>query len=321
MRRRVLVMVAVILAAVVLFAAAGLTWAHLAIRRERGSLPNRMVVTLAPAGVREHPVRLTMINTASQPMPRAAVLDPARDPQPNAPYVMSHPSFVLEWQDGRILLIDAGMTREGAVAFGRLLEYLGGAQPIQPLTSVAERLGEARARVHGVIFTHLHTDHVGGFSELCAGLDHPIRVFMTEAQAERPNFTTRPGLTMVQQAPCAQIETLQIGSTLHRVPGFEGVFVAAAGGHTPGSQMVFTTIPGADRTTGYAFAGDIANNADGLLHNVPKPFLYSVLMVPEDWERLDELRRYLRDLHTGNNFALVVSHDQLALERLGIPAW
>jgi hypothetical protein len=44
-------------------------------------------------------------------------------------------------------------------------------------------------------------------------------------------------------------------------------------------------------------------------------------MVPEDKPRLDELRRYLKDLRDGNNFTLLVSHDQGALEHSGVPAW
>ncbi len=312
-------LVTLILLAVAVLAA-GLAWTHSAIRRERAALPERAVVTLAATKFRDLPVRLSMINTASQPMPRSAVLDSSKDPQPSEPYVMSHPSFVIEWADGRILLVDVGMTRQGAIDFGKPIEWLGGGAPIKPLTSVAERLGDARRRVQGVVFTHLHTDHVGGISELCQERDHPIRVFMTEAQAERPNFTTRPGLNLLRASACVQQERLG-ASKLMPIPGFDGVFVIAAGGHTPGSQIVVAVIPESASARGYVFTGDIANNTDGITHNIPKPSLYSLLMVPEDAQRLDELRRYLKDLRDGNNFTLLVSHDQAALERSGVPAW
>lgn len=319
--KRVLIGLLALVGVGIAFAAGGLFWAHAAIRRERVPLPPRMEVTLGAALFQDLPVRLTIINTASQPMPRSAVLDPARDPRPNDRYVMSHPSFVLEWQDGRILLIDVGMTRQGSVDFGRPLEWLGGAAPLQPLGSVAERLGTVRGRVQGMIFTHLHSDHVGGIADLCDGVDHKIRVFMTEAQAERPNYTTRSGLNLLHRSPCVQIENLPTRGAFLPVPGFNGVFVIPAGGHTPGSQMVVAVVRGADGGHGYVFTGDIVNNIDGVTYNIPKPRLYSLLMVPEDTDRLDVLRRYLKDLHDANRFTLLVSHDQLALDQSGVPPW
>ena len=233
---------------------------------------------------------------------------------------MSHPAFVLEWADGRILLIDTGMTRQGAIDFGRPLEWLAGAAPMQPLGSVASRLGDARQRVRGIVFTHLHIDHVGGITELCEGLDHPIRVFMTEAQAERPNYTTRRGLKLLQQTSCVREERLQ-SHRLMPLPGFDGVFVIAAGGHTPGSQMVSAVVVGPEGARGFVFTGDVVNNIDGVSDNIPKPYLYSLLMVPEDSVRLDELRRYLKELRDGNGFRLLVSHDQKSLEQSDVPAW
>jgi hypothetical protein len=68
------------------------------------------------------------------------------------------------------------------------------------------------------------------------------------------------------------------------------------------------------------FTGDIANNIDGIEGNVPKPFLYSLLMVPEDGPRLYELRGYLHDMREGGAM-LLVSHDQLQLEGSGVPPW
>jgi glyoxylase-like metal-dependent hydrolase (beta-lactamase superfamily II) len=322
MLRKILIAMVLVAAAALLYVAAGLTWAHRAIESQRAPLPDRTVVTLAAAMFKDLPVRLSIINTASQPMPRSAVLDRAKDPKPNEPYVMSHPSFVIEWADGRILLVDVGMTRQGAIDFGRPIEWLGGAVRIQPLGSAAERLGDARKRVQGIVFTHLHLDHVGGIDELCAGLDHPLRVFMTDAQAERSNYTTRPGRELLRQASCVREERL-VAKRLMPVPGFDGVFVMAAGGHTPGSQMISTIIvaPQEAGAKGYVLTGDVVNNIDGVTYDIPKPWLYSLLIVPEDGERLGVLRRFLRDLYQGNNFQLLVSHDQIALERSGVPAW
>src|SRR6202158_2834603 len=190
-----------------LILAAGLAWAHIAIRRERAPLPTRDAVVAAMQAA-DAPVRLSFLNTARQAMPRSAVLDSGSDPRPHEPYVMSHPSFVLEWADGRILLIDLGMTRDEAIAFGGPIQTISGGAPIEPLGSTAERLGPARARVGAVVFTHLHADHVGGVTDLCRDGAPPVRVFQTQAQAERPNYTTRAGLRQLHEAACVRREPL-----------------------------------------------------------------------------------------------------------------
>jgi glyoxylase-like metal-dependent hydrolase (beta-lactamase superfamily II) len=305
-------------AAIALVAAvAGLGWAHLSIRRERPALPGPDAIAAALAAD-DLPVRLSIANTASQPMSRGGVLDAGRDPSPDAAYVMSHPSFVLEWADGRILLIDAGMTRDGAREFGRLIEWLGGGGPIEPHAPVAEQLGAARSRVEGAVFTHLHLDHVGGMAELCARDGGPVRVFLGEAQAERPNYTTRAGRRLLDEVGCARIEMLP-GTGALALDGFPGVAVIPVGGHTPGSQIVVAHVADASGSRRYVFTGDAVNALDGIRAGVPKPFLYRLLIVPEDEERQRELRLFLADL-ADSGWAPLVSHDELALAQSGVPA-
>ena len=77
---------------------------HLVVQRERGPLP-MVGDVLALDKVTDLPVKVSVIETARQSMPRSGVLDPGTDPTPDAPYVMTHPAFVLEWADGRLLLV------------------------------------------------------------------------------------------------------------------------------------------------------------------------------------------------------------------------
>lgn len=315
MKRRILRVAFVVLGVGAGALAAGLVMAHVAIRKERAPLPTVDEV-MASASAADLPVSLSWINTASQAMSRSVVLDPKLDPAPDAPYVMSHSSFVLEWADGRILLIDTGMDRDGAIAFGGPIERLSGGEPIQPLASPATRLGTDTERVQAVVFTHLHSDHVGGIAELCRGLSHPVKVFMTAAQSDRPNYTTRGGRRLIAGTPCAQVEALG-AEALRPVAGFPGVYVVAAGGHTPGSQIVIAHVQGDPQRT-FVFTGDIVNAIDGVLHDVPKPVSYSLFIVPEDRERLAELRHFLRTLHD-RGASLLVSHDQRQLEASGVP--
>jgi glyoxylase-like metal-dependent hydrolase (beta-lactamase superfamily II) len=317
MIQRMVLGIATLLALAVLVLASGLAWAHYAIRQERRPLPG--VNPILAGGAQNGPQRVYYINTASQEMPRSAVLDPQADPWPHESYVMSHPSFVIEWADGRLMLVDAGMTRAGAQEFGKPIELMASGQPIRAHASVAERLGDARTRLAAAVFTHLHADHVGGIHELCA-VSQPITVFMTPAQIERPNYTTRPGWKLLRESPCVQPRALG-SEPLVAIPGFPGVYVVAAGGHTPGSQIVVVHLADGDKFRRIAFVGDIANHIDGITYNVPKPFLYSLLVVPEDRVRLEELRRWLRTLRDSHGIELIVAHDQLALERSRIPLW
>jgi len=319
MLKRIILALAALLGLGALWLAVGLAWAHIAVRRETAPLPSLAAVRAATAGD-GLPVRLSIINTASQAMPRATVLDPARDPHPNAPYVMSHPSFALEWSDGRLLLIDAGMTPEAATAFGWPMEKIGGAAAMQPIAAAADALGDASARVEAVVFTHLHTDHVGGIGALCARGKRAVQVPMTEAQAHRTNYTTQPGMHLLDAATCAHRSELENGP-LFPVPHFPGVFVIDAGGHTPGSQIVLATVQTADGPRQYAFTGDIVNNLDGITADVPKPFLYRTFIVPEAEARQRELRAFLKQLHDEAGYTLLVSHDQRSLEASGVQPW
>ncbi len=319
MLRRLVFAVAVVVVAGIMFLAVGLVAAHVAIRRERAPLPTAQAILDSAAG-EDRPLHLSVINTASQVMPRSGVLDAETDPHPNEPYIMSHTSFALEWADGRMLLIDAGMNRAQAVSFGWPLSTFASAAPLQPLLSVAERLGAQGKRVQAMLFTHLHTDHTGGILDLCASIGHDVRVFMTEAQRLRPNHTTKPGLEQLKTAGCVHQEPLR-SAPLIAVPGFPGVFVIAAGGHTPGGQMIVAHVQDQGTMHTYVFAGDVANNIDGIRADVPKPYLYRVVIVPEDDDRQAELRHFLRDLERDHGVTVIVSHDQRYIESLKIPTW
>jgi len=322
MVKRLALAVLVLLAIVVLTMSAVLVSAHIAVRREAAPLPSLEAIDAVAevaSIVDDAPVRIGVINTASQAMPRADVLEPGRDPDRDRPYLMSHPAFVVEWKDGRLLLIDLGMTRDGARSFGRPLEWLGGAQPMEPHGSVAEVLGDAAARVKAVVFTHLHVDHVGGISELCTHLNN-LRVPLTTAQAEHLNYTTQPGLNLLDDADCVRLERVS-GGPLFPVAGFPGVFLIDAGGHTPGSQIVLVFVRDESGSRRYAFAGDIVNNADAITYDIPKPLLYRTLIVPESEARQTELRAFLKRLRDDGGFTVLVSHDESSPQASGLVAW
>jgi hypothetical protein len=132
--------------------AAILIEAHLEIRGITPPLPEVQAINDL-SKIPDGPVRIRYVNTASQRSPGQATF--------------GYPAYLVEWSDGRSFLIDAGMDREEATAFGEPIELLLGAEPIEPHGSVAEQLGDAGELIAGAGFTHLHSDHTGGFADLC----------------------------------------------------------------------------------------------------------------------------------------------------------
>lgn len=284
-----------------LVAAIGLFRAHSAIAREGDPIPSLEAVRALTSFQGDAPVALTRVNTSSQALGDGALL--------------GHPSFALHWRDGRVLLIDLGMTREGAEAFGKPLEWAMGADPAVFHTSTAAGLGAAARRVRGVVFTHLHTDHVEGVREMCAAVAGPLDVYMTPAQAQRPNYTTRPGMNLLDQAGCVQKHLID-GSGLRPLDDFPGVYVFHAGGHTPGSQLVFALVDTAGGRRPVVFSGDITNDIASIDGDLPKPWVYRNLIVPEAEQRQGELRRFLRAVRDEDGFALLVAHDERNADRV-----
>lgn len=284
-----------------LFALGNLLVAHVTIRQERPAMPD-IADVLALAGEADRPVRLTYVNTSTQ-----------RDPDGS---VLIHPVFVVEWSDGRTLLVDTGMDGEAALAFGVPAEWLLGSDPVVVHRTIDRALGDTRDRVAGLVFTHLHSDHTQGIGLLCDQSSKAIDVFMPPAQFDRPNYTTGMGLEPVEDAVCAK--RLVIGDDgLARLPGFNGVGVVRAAGHTPGSQLIVLWV-GEVNPRGYVLAGDVVFEFEQIERDTPKPLVYRLLITPEADGQLQIVRRYLRTLLREHGMTVIPSHDYAHLKATGL---
>jgi glyoxylase-like metal-dependent hydrolase (beta-lactamase superfamily II) len=315
--RRSIRWLAIVVSLALAIPAALLAWTHGSIRRAGAPLPTVGEIRALPMPA-DAPVEVLAVDTATQAMPRALVLEASLDPTPNGEYRMSHPAFLLRWADGRGLLVDLGMDPDAARGFGAAGEWVGAA-PIRTHGSAAELL--ARWLPVGplsVLFSHLHSDHVQGVGALCKGRsDGELSLYQTRRQQGRGNYTTWPGRRLLDAVSCLAPEALA-DERLAPVPGHPGVSVFSAGGHTPGTQVVIAQVRDRDRSRLVVFSGDVVNHVDGIRHDVPKPDLYRLLVTPEADARLGEVRRLLAALESELGAEIAVAHDRFQLESLGL---
>ncbi|MEM8497391.1 MAG: MBL fold metallo-hydrolase [Pseudomonadota bacterium] len=280
-----------------LILAAVLGKAHWDIRQVNPALPSLQELD-AKLNITNGPVQIRYLLNASQSSPAGT---------------MTHSSFLFEWGDGKQFLLDVGMDKQGAIEFGEISETAFGASPIQFHGTIADQLGSAAANITGLAFTHLHQDHTGGASALCSKAKGPVSVFQTHWQADWGNVVTDMGRVLLDDASCLGFVKLP-EPEVNTVPGFPGLIMISAGGHTPGSTVYAANVGGHT----WLFSGDITNSKQDLLANTPKALWYSTLMVPESRKRLNTLRQWLANIDQSPNRQVVVSHDLDALEKSGL---
>jgi glyoxylase-like metal-dependent hydrolase (beta-lactamase superfamily II) len=281
----------------ILAAAVLLVPAHLQVRGVAPALPDTAALRALLNEV-DAPVLIHVINTSSQ---RSAV------------GLLAHTVVVVEWENGNLFMIDAGMDGPAAAEFGKLMETALGADPAVSHGTIAELLGDRIQRVKGVGFTHLHIDHTQGIESFCASRGAGARVYQVEPQRSLHNFNTKEGAGLVRDS-CLTQETVS-GQGLAYIDAFPGLGMAALGGHTPGSTLFAVAVNGKL----WLLSGDTTNTKADLLSNIGKGFLYSYLLVPENTDRTEQLRRWLAALDAEDDIEVIVSHDLASAEASGLP--
>jgi N-acyl homoserine lactone hydrolase len=169
------------------------------------------------------------------------------------------------------LLIDAGFGEDVAQHVTMLARMERA--PLQLRQTASQQLDAAgydRSRLLGVLVTHVHWDHVSGLDSLRAP------VWINEAE-RRYGATDSHGAVfraVSQGLPTREYtfdgpEYLGFPSSFD-VHGDGSVVVALAAGHTPGSVVVFVTLPSGKR---YAFIGDLTWQMDGITRGAERPWL------------------------------------------------
>ncbi len=259
--------------------------AHLEIRDVQPSVPEAKAFDVLKDADNK-PIRVSAILTSSQHAPGRPI---------------GHHSIVIEWADGRIFLIDAGMDESASMEFGRLLQLLWSAEPAQFHTTVFDAIGARAEQIAGIGFTHLHIDHTQALAAQCKG-QPKFKIYQTADQHVLHNVNTRESAEILRTCPDATvIET----DSLVPLEGFPGLGLLPLGGHTPGSTLFAVAVE--DQLL--LFSGDITNSKRDLLNDAGKGMFYSYLVVPEDTGRTQLLRGWLRDMDQLPNVHVLVSHD------------
>ncbi|MEQ9520308.1 MAG: MBL fold metallo-hydrolase [Parvibaculum sp.] len=230
---------------------------------------------------------------------------------------LSHTSIIVEWVDGNLFVIDAGMDEAQATEFADLIKTIGGGGEATFVGTIADQLGDELPRVAGVGFTHLHIDHTQGLTTLCEARGPGAKLLQTDWQRDLHNFNTTEGAGIVAHS-CLEPSPLSpsplSGGTILTNDAFPGLGLIGLGGHTPGSTLFAVPVKGHI----WLFSGDTTNSMLNLQNNTGKGFIYSNLFVPENTDRTEALRLWLRELKDEADMDVVVSHDLEALIATGM---
>lgn len=210
------------------------------------------------------------------------------------------------------LLIDAGFGSDVATHMATLPRIERA--PYHAAQTVNEQLDASRYdrdRLLGVLVTHSHWDHVSGLDDL----ELPIWINAGERRfaAEMPGGKVfRSVATGHQIREYAFDGPPYLGfSSNFDLHGDGSVVIALAGGHTPGSVVVFVTEPSGER---YAFIGDLTWQLDGIQRRVERPWLLRKLADSDPGQVRHGL---LRLIALAGLMQIVPAHDRTAYA--GIP--
>lgn len=280
--------VAGVLLLLVVFVAVTVVPSHLQVRSIEATIPSiEDIQKLKDSGV-DGPTTVSFVEMATQS---------------KGDTVIGHASVLVTWADGKQLLIDAGMDRHAANEFGKTLETLIGADPIEIVAPIKEQLMEAVNNITAIAFTHLHIDHTQGLTAICESQLKPATVFQSVTQSSEHNSFTEEGQQIISNSMCER--KLFAAGDIKSFPSLPGVYAIAAGGHTPGSTIYIVVT---EKQT-WIFSGDLTNDFESITHNVGKGWIYSYLLIPEDTAKLNLWRIWLKAADDNNGITVLPAHD------------
>ena len=176
------------------------------------------------------------------------------------------------------LLFDAGFGRNVAAHLARMPWAFRAITRYTRAVAAADQLdarGYDRRRLRAIVLTHAHWDHASGIEDFP---ETPVWV-----TAEERRFIAEGGaLSVVARASTrTRFETYRFDGpgylgfpASHDVYGDGAVVIVPAPGHTPGSVIVFLTLPDGVR---YALLGDLVWQREGITLREERPWVQRTL--------------------------------------------
>lgn len=209
------------------------------------------------------------------------------------------------------LLIDSGFGRDVEQHFRTTPKLMQWTADYEEEITVADRFADAGREpdsLHAVLLTHAHWDHVSGLADLPGVPVWLPRDELDFVQSGHPSARLAASLGGVEWHSYAFEDGPYLG--FERSLDFHGdgsVVVVPAGGHTPGSVIIFVTLPDGVR---YAFIGDLTWQAEGVDLPAERPWVSRQLVdvdaqrVREQLVRLHQLQEVMPELQ------IVPAHDR-----------
>jgi glyoxylase-like metal-dependent hydrolase (beta-lactamase superfamily II) len=218
------------------------------------------------------------------------------------------------------LLVDTGFGRDIAQQFSTLPRYFQAITRYEVWKPAADQLRAARydlGRLRAILLTHAHWDHMSGLPDF-PGLPVMVtardRAFFESSAAQGPSGPPRFGPPFTETPFNWQVLDFEGGPYLgfarsHDVYGDGSIVCVPAPGHTPGSIVVFVTLP---RNVRYALVGDLVWQREGLTRRVERPRLIQLLGDTDPDGTRQNLLRMVSVMQSIPGMIVVPSHDQRA---------
>lgn len=215
------------------------------------------------------------------------------------------------------VLIDTGFGKAVGEQLGLMPFWFRWTTSFSRTRSVAERfdeIGYDRSSLRAVLLTHAHWDHASGLGELGA-----TPVWVT---AEEHRFVGDGGfLTAVaRSAKNAKWEeyTFEGGTYLgfpksHDVWGDGSIVVVPCPGHTPGSVVVFVTLPSEKR---FVFVGDLVWQREGISEREERPWFQRTFGDSDAAEVRENILRVAALAARFPELVIVPAHDARAFREI-----
>lgn len=164
------------------------------------------------------------------------------------------------------------------------------------------RVEAAMKQADAIVFTHEHSDHVGGVSAAPDFAAIAGKVRMTREQLNGPKLERG-------EFPAGTLESLKPLDYQGLYTLAPGVVLQKAPGHSVGTQLVYVELANGTR---YLFVGDIAWANDNITRQIGRPGIATLLMKedrPAVAAQVQALAQLPKDVH------VIVAHDPEEFER------